>query len=299
MILSMTGFGKASSTIGPFKLTASVRSLNSKQLDLSTRIASRYKDRELELRTRLTQQLSRGKVDFALQVEPISGNSQVAPFSKAIATEYSKQIREFCREQGTDVPENLMEIVLAIPAIYKMQDQDEPESDELTDAEWTAVLSTVDSAIEQLIAFRTQEGRMLEQIFRIAIGNIAELVNRVEAIEPLRVESIRRQLEEKLEQLSSSNITYDKGRLEQELIFYIEKLDVSEERHRLQNHLQYFLKTMDLESGQGKKLGFIAQEIGREINTLGSKSNEIQMQQYVVQMKDELEQIKEQVLNTL
>ncbi|WP_235305878.1 YicC/YloC family endoribonuclease [Porphyromonas crevioricanis] len=296
MILSMTGFGKASTIIGMYKVTATVRSLNSKQLDLSTRIASRYRERELELRTRIGKKLIRGKADFTLFIEPINANNELAPFSKAAATEYVDLIRQLCQELDMAEPDNLLQIALSIPKVYK--EKEEEEDSDVGEAEWSEILSLTDRALNEFSKFREQEGQMLQQVFTNAIGRINQMVDKIETIEPLRIESVRRQIEERLSQLPS-DIVYDKGRLEQELIYYIEKLDVSEERNRLRNHLSYFVDTMNLEPGQGKKLGFIAQEIGREINTLGSKSNEVRMQQLVVEMKDELEQIREQVLNTL
>lgn len=296
MILSMTGFGKAVGVIGQNQVTVTIKSLNSKQMDISTRIAPKYRAKEIELRSILSKSLKRGKVDFNIQVDPIADAVVDEPFKSAVVIQYAKHVEHLCEQLGQPVPANLVEILLSMPGIYKTKDDDNDV--EIAEEEWSSLKKLVEEALKEIIEFRTQEGQMLENVFRASIGKIGEVLDEVEKIEPNRIDAIRKQLDDRLNQINLEG-SYDKGRFEQEIIYYIEKLDVNEERNRLRNHLEYFIDTLSSESEQGKKLGFIAQEIGREINTLGSKSNDVQMQQLVVQMKDELEQIKEQVLNTL
>ncbi|MFC4666775.1 YicC/YloC family endoribonuclease [Falsiporphyromonas endometrii] len=296
MILSMTGFGKATGVVGQNKVTVTIKSLNSKQMDISTRIAPKYRSKEIELRSIITKKLKRGKVEFNIQLDPLADAVVEEPFKSSVILQYAGYIKHLCEQLNQPLPSNLVEILLSMPGTYKTKDDD--QNDEIPEEEWSALCQLVESALDEVVAFRTQEGKMLENVFMTSITTITKVLNEVEKIEPSRIDAIRKQLDDRLNQINLEG-SYDQGRFEQEIIYYIEKLDVNEERNRLRNHLDYFIETLEKEKEQGKKLGFIAQEIGREINTLGSKSNDVQMQQLVVQMKDELEQIKEQVLNTL
>lgn len=290
MILSMTGFGKAVVEMNDKKITAEIKSLNSKQLDLTIRIPQQYRECELPLRSLVAAELERGKVDLAITVESNAGTSQ-SIINKSLAFEYKRQIEDLAQEIGVPEPEDWYSVLLRMPDIMKteMPDMDDAEKEALNDA--------VSNAIKELVAFRTQEGNRLEQFFKEKIENIQQLLNEVPKYEKERIEKIRGRIVDALEKLKNED--YDKNRLEQEMIFYIEKLDITEEKLRLQNHLDYFLSTMETGHGQGKKLGFISQEMGREINTLGSKANHAELQRIVVRMKDQLEQIKEQVLNVM
>lgn len=291
MILSMTGFGKADSTYQEKKIHVTIKSLNSKTIDISTRISALYRDRELEIRNMLSERLTRGKVDFTLTTESTSP-TQSAPINQAAVASYIEQIKAVSESCNISTPQNWWEILVRLSDTTSV-----PEVQGFSDEEWDVVKSTINEAIDGLIKFRTQEGAALHKKFEEKIENISSLLAAVEPFEKSRVPKIRERIEEELSQLK--NVEIDQGRLEQEMIYYIEKLDVSEEKQRLANHLKYFRETMDGPCAQGKKLGFIAQEMGREINTLGSKSNLAEMQNVVVKMKDELEQIKEQVLNAL
>lgn len=290
MILSMTGFGKAVVEMNDKKITAEIKSLNSKQLDLTIRIPQQYRECELPLRSLVAAELERGKVDLAITVESNADTSQ-SIINKSLAFEYKRQIEDLAQEIGVPEPEDWYSVLLRMPDIMKteMPDMDDAEKEALNDA--------VSNAIKELVAFRTQEGNRLEQFFKEKIENIQQLLNEVPKYEQERIEKIRGRIVDALEKLKNED--YDKNRLEQEMIFYIEKLDITEEKLRLQNHLDYFLSTMETGHGQGKKLGFISQEMGREINTLGSKANHAELQRIVVRMKDQLEQIKEQVLNVM
>lgn len=290
MIQSMTGFGKATLELPTKKITIEVKSLNSKQMDLSARIPSVYKEQELSIRGLIGRRLERGKVDFAIYVEN-TGKETTSQINQNILESYYNQIKESSEKLGVDVPSDWFQVLLRLPDVLKYEAQEADEE------EWTKVLETINKAVDQLIEFRKQEGVMLEKLFAEKISNITSLQSDVEPYETERVEKVKSRIIEALEKIEKFD--YDKNRFEQEMIYYIEKLDINEEKNRLTNHLKYFLETMKSGSGQGKKLGFIAQEMGREINTMGSKSNHAQMQQIVVQMKDELEQIKEQVLNVL
>jgi len=291
MVQSMTGFGKATCENGNKKIVVEIKSLNSKQLDLSTRISGLYREKDIEIRTELSQQLERGKIDFALYIDN-SGKESVSQINKSVLMAYYEQIKDISNSTGMDMPSNWFEVLLRMPDALKS------EMVEMDENEWVLIKSTINQAISQLIDFRIQEGKSLENVFLTKINRIAELLDQVAPFENERIEKIKLKLEENLQSISDK-ISYDKNRLEQELIFYIEKLDVNEEKVRLKTHLDYFIETMKHEKSPGKKLGFIAQEIGREVNTLGSKSNHSEMQKIVVLMKDELEQIKEQVLNVL
>lgn len=292
MIQSMTGYGKADVHYNGKKIHVEVKSLNSKSMDLSTRIAPLYREKEMELRQLLSKSLERGKVDFTLWVEK-DETSAAGTINAEVVANYVGQIRQICKAQSLPEPENVWEVVLRMPEAVQVN-----TAEELTDEEWQIVLSAVNEAIAGLVAFRKQEGEALYKKFTEKVDNIERLLGEIEPYETGRVDKIRQRLLERLQELKG--VDYDKNRLEQELIYYIEKLDISEEKQRLTNHLRYFRETMqESERGLGKKLGFIAQEMGREINTTGSKSNQAEMQNIVVKMKDELEQIKEQVLNVM
>jgi len=291
MIQSMTGFGKAKIELSTRKITIEIKSLNSKQLDLSVRIPSLYKDKEMGLRNVLARKLERGKVDFSIFVENI-GTETSTQINQNIITGYYNQITETAQKLGIETPSDWFSVLLKLPDALKYELQ------EVDEEEWKTVESTINDAISQVLDFRKQEGNMLRKLFVEKVGNISELMSEIEQYESERIEKIKQRIIEALQKIE--NFDYDKNRFEQEMIYYIEKLDINEEKSRLKNHLDYFLQTInDSSSGQGKKLGFIAQEMGREINTMGSKSNHAEMQQIVVRMKDELEQIKEQVLNVL
>ncbi len=291
MIQSMTGFGKATCEYGNKKIVVEIKSLNSKQLDVSTRISGLYREKDIEIRNELSQKLERGKIDLSLYVDN-SGKESVTQINQSVLEAYYEQIKTLSVNLGIEVPSNWFEILLRLPETMKT------ETVEMDDNEWIEIKKAIALAIEQLTEFRIQEGKSLEGVFNAKIAHIGQLLVETAPYEMERVEKIKGRLEENLQALSDK-IDYDKNRLEQELIFYIEKLDVNEEKVRLRNHLDYFIETMQHEKSPGKKLGFIAQEIGREINTLGSKSNQSEMQKIVVLMKDDLEQIKEQVLNVL
>lgn len=292
MIQSMTGYGKADVHYNGKKIHVEVKSLNSKSMDLSTRIAPLYREKEMELRQLLSKSLERGKVDFTLWVEK-DETSAAGTINAEVVANYVGQIRQICKAQSLPEPENVWEVVLRMPEAVQVN-----TAEELTDEEWQVVLSAVNEAIAGLVAFRKQEGEALYKKFTEKVDNIERLLGEIEPYETGRVDKIRQRLLERLQELKG--VDYDKNRLEQELIYYIEKLDISEEKQRLTNHLRYFRESMqESERGLGKKLGFIAQEMGREINTTGSKSNQAEMQNIVVKMKDELEQIKEQVLNVM
>ena len=287
----MTGYGKAVVAYKGKKINAEIKSLNSKQLDLLTRIAPLYREKEMEIRQMISTRLERGKVDFALWVEKEEGIDPT-PVNGLLMENYYHQLKDIAERTGIPEPQDWMQTLTRMPDVLTRTD-----NELLTDDEWLAARKAVEEAIEALVSFRRQEGDALERKFIEKIDNIERLMAEIEPFERQRVEKIRGRIVEGLLQIPG--VEYDKNRLEQELIYYIEKLDISEEKQRLANHLRYFRETMADGHGQGKKLGFIAQEMGREINTTGSKSNLAEMQNIVVQMKDELEQIKEQVLNAL
>ncbi len=296
MILSMTGYGRAESQLRGKKLICEIRSLNSKSMDLSVRLAPQVRAHELDLRTIVTQRLERGKVDLLLMNDGMSETSSlndVTPVNWSAAKLYAEQYKA----QFGDVPAEVMAAILRFPDVLKQQE----DNSDLTDDEWQSVQALLNKAIDAFIAFRTQEGAALQAMFNEKLDGIADLLARVEPFEKGRVAKIKERLEANLAQLSAeTQAQIDRNRLEQEMIYYLEKLDITEEKVRLTNHIKYFRETMEGDgTGVGKKLGFIAQEMGREINTLGSKSNQSEMQIIVVKMKDILEQIKEQVLNVL
>lgn len=292
MIQSMTGYGKVTAELSDKKINVEIKSLNSKAMDLSTRIAPLYREKEIEIRNEIAKALERGKVDFSLWIDKKDACELITPINQDVVVAYYERIRTISETTGIPAPEDWFSTLLRMPDVMTKND-----IQELSEEEWKAVHATVLQAIQNLVDFRIQEGAALEKKFREKISNIAKLLTSVGPYEKERVEKIKERITDALEKTIS--VDYDKNRLEQELIYYIEKLDINEEKQRLSNHLKYFINTMEDGSGQGKKLGFIAQEMGREINTLGSKSNHAEMQKIVVQMKDELEQIKEQVLNVM
>ncbi len=291
MIQSMTGYGKAVVAYEEKKIHVEVKSLNSKQLDLNTRIAPLYREKEMEMRQMVAEALIRGKVDMSVWIEKDMA-ADPTPINAALVENYYQQIKAISEKTGIPVPEDWFYTLLRMPDVLT-----KTEMEELEDAEWEAVRGAVQEALKNLVDFRIQEGAALQKKFSEKIDNIERLLGEIEPYETSRVEKIKARIIDGLQQIPG--VEYDKNRLEQELIYYIEKLDISEEKQRLTNHLKYFRDTMAEPAGQGKKLGFIAQEMGREINTTGSKSNQAEMQNIVVKMKDELEQIKEQVLNAL
>lgn len=287
----MTGYGKAVALFQDRKICIEIRSLNGKAMDLSTRIAPQFKGHEMEIRTLVTSVLERGKVDFSLWVEQ-NEKADTPSINAEVMQAYAEQMKTVSETTSIPLPSNLFEVLLRMPDVIARK-----EIYEVGDEEWNLALSAVKEALNDIMAFRKQEGEALRAKFLDKIGNISSLLASVEPYEKERVEKIRARIKDTLEK--QVGVDYDKNRFEQELIFYIEKLDINEEKQRLSNHLNYFVETIDGAHGQGKKLGFIAQEMGREINTLGSKSNHAEMQNIVVKMKDELEQIKEQVLNVM
>ncbi len=295
MIQSMTGYGKSVADYKFKKIHVELKSLNSKNLDINVRIAPIYREKEMEIRQMLADTLIRGKIDFSLWVEK-NTQTAVTPINADVVKEYFKQINDISTTINlsyaeSNIPE-WMGVLLRLPDALNTN-----EVEELTDEEWECAKYAIKDALNNIVEFRTQEGNALYKKFTEKTDNIEKLLTSIEPFENARVEKIRQRIVDNLEKFIG--VDYDNNRLEQEMIYYIEKLDINEEKQRLKNHLHYFRETMDGEIGQGKKLGFIAQEMGREINTTGSKSNLAEMQNIVVKMKDELEQIKEQVLNVL
>ena len=286
MIQSMTGFGKASLQLPTKKITVEVKSLNSKGLDLNTRIPSVYREMELGLRNQIAQQLERGKIDFSLFIE-VTGEETSTKVNAPIIKAYIAQMKHILPE--ADATE-LMKMAVRMPDALKT------ERDELDENEWKQIQKVIADALVNINTFRQDEGLSLEKEFILRINNIRQYLAQAIALDPERIQIIKDKLQTAISELK---VNVDENRFEQELIYYLEKLDVTEERVRLNNHLDYFLETIKGEEANGRKLGFITQEMGREINTLGSKSNHAEMQKLVVMMKDELEKIKEQVLNVL
>ncbi|MBM6865101.1 YicC family protein [Bacteroides caecigallinarum] len=291
MIQSMTGYGKSAVTYNDKKIIVEIKSLNSKALDISARIAPLYREKEMEIRNMISKNLERGKVDFSLWIEKEASDA-ATPINAALLQNYYSQIKNISETYNIPLPSDWFATLLRMPDVLTKADVQV-----LEDEEWEVAKKAVEEAINALVNFRKQEGAALERKFNEKIDNIERLLASIEPFEKERVARIRERITDALEKTIS--VDYDKNRLEQELIYYIEKLDINEEKQRLTNHLKYFRETMAGGHGQGKKLGFIAQEMGREINTTGSKSNHAEMQNIVVQMKDELEQIKEQVLNVM
>ena len=295
MILSMTGFGKAVAHIGNNKVTAEIKSLNSKQMDISLKMPHQFSEIELELRNTIAQKLKRGKVELYItcEIDDTATTDSPVRFNLSLLKSYKEQLELMSQQLQIPQPDDWYATLLKLPDAYKT----DSDADRLDEETARQIKEVVNSAIEKLIGFRIQEGERLEQFFEDKINAIQLLLDEVPKHETERVPKIKARITEALEKCEATG--YDSNRLEQELIFYIEKLDITEEKIRLQNHLNYFLDTLHKEEAQGKKLGFISQEMGREINTLGSKANEAELQKVVVRMKDNLEQIKEQVLNVL
>ena len=290
---SMTGFGKAVSEFSNKKVVIEVKSLNSKQLDLYTKINYFYRSKELEIRNLVQQELGRGKVELSLVVDQVSEATAGVQINKVAFNNYVNQIKEISEESGVALPSDWFTVVMRMPEVLKAE-----QNEELSDEEWEQTLVAIKEALKALNEFRSQEGEGLKKFFIERIDTIRGYLAEVPNYEKARIDKIKARLEENLAALEEK-VSLDSGRLEQEMIFYIEKLDISEEKQRLAKHLDYFIETMEKEPACGKKLGFIAQEMGREINTLGSKSSCSELQVLVVNMKDELEKIKEQVLNVL
>jgi len=288
---SMTGFGKAVSEIPGKKVTVEIRSLNSKQLDLNVRMPYFYKEKELELRTEMAKQLERGKVDLSIYTELTQETLPVA-LNKELAKTYYRELKNLSEELN-ETNNDLLALALKMPDVMKA----EREVAELDEEEWKQVKSAVDKAVEAFQKFRDDEGKALMNEFNSRIAIINKLLEKVVALDAARVENIKKRIRTNIEEVVEAN-KIDQNRFEQELIYYIEKLDITEEKLRLKTHLDYFIQTMK-EPAAGRKLGFISQEIGREINTIGSKANDAGVQKLVVQMKDELEKVKEQMLNVL
>ena len=292
MLYSMTGFGKSTCQLPSKKITIEIKSLNSKQLDLNSRAPSAYREAELTWRNILAAKLQRGKVDLSVTVENF-GESELSHLNNDALAAYKRQIEDSALKLGIDVPADWFSILMRFPDVMVSDKDTQIDPEELA-----SVRAAIESAADALMEYRRAEGIKLEEFFAVRIARITELLAEIPQFEQERTARIKERLADSLSKIPA--VEYDKGRLEQEMIFYIEKLDVNEERQRLAQHLTYFTETMNLPAaGQGKKLGFIAQEMGREINTLGSKSNHAEMQRIVVMMKDELEQIKEQVLNVM
>lgn len=286
MIQSMTGFGKASLQLPTKKITVEIKSLNSKGLDLNTRMPSVFREMELGLRNQISQRLERGKVDFSLYVE-VTGEETTSKINVPIVNGYMNQMKAVL--PNADATE-LLKMAVRMPDALKT------ERDEIDTNEWKKIQTVIDEALENIANFRKDEGASLEKEFQLRISNINNLMNEAVSYDAERVETVKTRLRTALEELK---VNVDENRFEQELIFYLEKYDITEEKVRLGNHLNYFLETLNGSEANGRKLGFITQEMGREINTMGSKSNHTEMQKLVVMMKDELEKIKEQVLNVL
>lgn len=287
----MTGFGRAIVEIPNKKITVEIKSLNSKQMDVATRIPSSLREIDLDVRNLVARRLERGKVDLTVTIESVSAEA-VMKLNLPVIEAYKNQIEQMAATLGIGQPADWYATLLRFPDSMKAESATEAD-----EAEKAAVISAVGSAVEGLMHHRRAEGEKLEEFFRVRIARIAALLDEITPYEEERVAKVRTRITDALEKVVS--VDYDRSRLEQELIYYIEKLDVNEEKQRLAQHLRYFIETLEGPAGQGKKLGFIAQEMGREINTLGSKSNHAMMQKIVVDMKDELEQIKEQVLNAM
>ncbi len=291
MLQSMTGFGKAECELKNKKITVEIRTLNSKNVDISMRMNSLYREKEIEIRNLLTSRLERGKIDFSLYVEQgaeVTRTNINAP----VLQSYYEQLQQVADKTKIPLPTDWFSLLLKLPDALKT------EQEEIDENEWNEIVKTIEKAIQNTQKYRQNEGVTLEKTFTEKLTNIRSLLTKIEPFETERIEKLKAKISANLQEVAEK-VSIDNNRLEQEFIYYIEKLDISEEKVRLSHHLDYFLETMKSEKNAGKKLGFIAQEIGREVNTMGSKSNHSEMQKIVVMMKDELEQIKEQVLNTL
>lgn len=285
MIQSMTGFGKASLQLPNKKVTVEIKSLNSKGLDLNVRMPSVFREMELGLRNKIAQKLERGKIDFSLFIE-VTGEETSSKINVPIVKAYIKQMKEVVDGDETE----LLKMAVRMPDALKT------EREEIDEGDWATIDGVITDALENIVNFRVSEGISLEKEFLIRIGNILGLMNETVALDGERLQTVKERLHASIEELK---VNVDENRFEQELIFYLEKMDITEEKVRLENHLNYFMETLAGNEANGRKLGFITQEMGREINTMGSKSNHAKMQKLVVNMKDELEKIKEQVLNVL
>lgn len=285
MIQSMTGYGKSVIQLPTKKISIEVKSLNSKNLDLNTRMPSLYREKELSVRKLIASKLERGKVDFSLYME-ITGEETSTQINKTVVKQYIKQLKEVVDGDDTE----LLKMAIRLP------DAITTERDEMDEDEWEDIAAEINTALERILQYRLDEGQSLESEFLDRVKNIEDLLEGVIAMDPERIEGVRERLHKGVSELKEK---VDENRFEQELVFYIEKFDITEEKVRLKNHLDYFITALHSEDSNGKKLGFISQEMGREINTIGSKSNYAPMQKLVVQMKDELEKIKEQLLNVL
>jgi len=287
----MTGYGKALCEIGNKKLTIEIKSLNSKQLDLNTRLPGFYREKEIEVRNLISRRLERGKVDFSLYAE-VTGSENNSVINTEIVKNYYQQLSKISNELGIGSKTELLQIIMRLPDVLKT------EREELDEGEWKLILEGIEKSMDELNKFRAQEGKALEKDITERTQIILDLLKQVDPLEKQRIIKVRERLRQNLKELSE-NDEYDENRFEQELIFYIEKLDITEEKIRLANHCEYFINNLGNEENVGKKLGFITQEMGREINTLGSKANDSDMQKLVIKMKGELEKIKEQLLNVL
>lgn len=287
----MTGYGKAIAETQQKKITIEIKSLNSKQLDINTKLPWLYKEKDLEIRTLLSQKLERGKIDFTIYFDNL--DAELIPvINKTIVRNYYNQLREIAAELNTELDKNILSTIMRLPETLKT------EKPELSTEEWTTVKSQIVEAVNMLDLYRIEEGNALDRDIRSSLGRILSCLENIESFEPERISRVREKLTSILEEnIKSENI--DRNRFEQELIFYLEKFDINEEKVRLKKHCEYFLETASSSASPGKQLGFIAQEIGREINTIGSKANDVSIQKLVVMMKDDLEKIKEQTLNVL
>nr|WP_319399405.1 YicC/YloC family endoribonuclease [uncultured Carboxylicivirga sp.] len=291
MVHSMTGFGKGICELPNKKINIEIKSLNSKQLDLNTRIPNLYREKEIEIRNTVGKKLTRGKVDVSFYVEAATSD-KITKVNQQVIKDYYAQLKQVSADLGLSENTDFLKVIMPLPDTVKV------ELAELNENEWKAIAVAIEDAIEDITAFRQREGKALEADIRQRITTIDELLQEVPNFETQRIDKIRTRIKENLEEVAVQT-QVDENRFEQEIIFYLEKLDITEEKVRLANHLKYFIETLEASDVVGKKLGFITQEIGREINTLGSKANDADLQKVVIRMKDELEKIKEQILNIL
>lgn len=288
MIQSMTGFGKSEISLPTKKITIQLKSLNSKKFDIYSRIPSAYKEKEMQLQKLIAQNMRRGKIDFTLNVEETGGETSTK-INPTVVKRYMEELKKIVPTASAD-DVSLLKIAVNLPDAHKTEKED------IDEEEFTAIKNGVEEALKKINQYRTDEGKALEKDFRLRNENLSKLLDQVEKIDPERIKNTRERLQNAVREL---NEDVDENRFEQELVYYIEKYDITEEKTRLRNHIQYFTESLDEKESNGRKLGFICQEMGREINTIGSKSNFSEMQKLVVQMKDELEKIKEQILNVL
>lgn len=291
MIKSMTGYGKSVADVRNYKLSIEFRTLNSKQMDLNMRIPQQFRYKEIDLRRRVANGLNRGKIDFSISFD--EGQRVAIPkLNKEVVLQYYNELKELSDELGEVAEGSFLPIITHFPEVFSSPEE------EFDNEDWSVIEQKVQEALDQVNDFRIQEGAILEKDFRLRIQNILGFLDRVPKFEESRIDRIRERIQSRLAQYFS-DVKYDENRLEQEIIFYIEKLDITEEKIRLKKHCDYFIEILDTEEMAGKKLAFVLQEIGREINTLGAKANEVMLQKLVVLMKDELEKLKEQMLNVL